>query len=69
MNKINDHLALKLVLLFQFCVTASKSLLLRQWDWMNGTQIRTWKAGNSKNLMSTINFIVTQIQATKLHLF
>ncbi|XP_073250807.1 transducin beta-like protein 3 isoform X1 [Porites lutea] len=28
----------------KFCVTASKSLLLRQWDWMNGTQIRTWKA-------------------------
>jgi len=28
----------------KFCVTASKSLLLRQWDLMNGQQIKTWKA-------------------------
>lgn len=28
----------------KFCVTASKSLLLRQWDWMSGEQIKTWKA-------------------------
>ncbi|PFX26688.1 Transducin beta-like protein 3 [Stylophora pistillata] len=28
----------------KFCVTASKSLLLRQWEWNTGEQIRTWKA-------------------------
>lgn len=28
----------------KFCVTASKSLLLRQWNWLAGELIKTWKA-------------------------
>lgn len=36
----------------QFCVTASKSLLLRQWDWMTGQQIKTWKAVHRAPIVS-----------------
>ncbi|XP_058940240.2 transducin beta-like protein 3 isoform X1 [Pocillopora verrucosa] len=36
----------------KFCVTASKSLLLRQWEWNTGEQIRTWKAVHRAPIVS-----------------
>ncbi|KAJ7358993.1 Transducin (beta)-like 3 [Desmophyllum pertusum] len=48
----------------KFCVTASKSLLLRQWDWKDGQQIRTWKAVHRAPIVSMVFDTTSTLLAT-----
>ncbi|KAL9962409.1 hypothetical protein ACROYT_G031510 [Oculina patagonica] len=48
----------------EFCVTASKSLLLRQWDWKAGQQIRTWKAVHRAPIVSMVFDSTSTLLAT-----
>ncbi|KAK2560069.1 Transducin beta-like protein 3 [Acropora cervicornis] len=48
----------------EFCVTASKSLLLRQWNWISGELIKTWKAVHMAPIASMVFDSTSTLLAT-----
>jgi len=48
----------------EFCVTASKSLLLRQWNWISGELIKTWKAVHRAPIASMVFDSTSTLLAT-----